>query len=142
MQLTTYLFFQNNAADAFDFYARCLGGKIISKVTYADMPDCPDMPEQSKSLVANVCLKAGDSMLMASDCPPGAPFDSMQGCAVAIGIESVEQAERVFAALGDGGTITMPIAETSWAQRFGTLTDRFGIQWMVNCNRPEAGGAP
>ncbi len=140
MQLTTYLFFHNNAAEAFDFYARCLDGEIIGKVTYGDMPDGQEMSDDSKGLIANICLKAGDSTLMASDCPPGQPFDPMKGCAVAIGVDSVEQAERVFAALGEGGSITMPIAETSWAQRFGMLTDRFGIHWMVNCDRP--GGAP
>lgn len=136
MNLVSYLFFKDNAAEAFDFYKRCLDGEIVGTVTFGDMPDCPDMPASAKGLIANICLKAGESMLMASDCPPGAPFEPMQGCAVAIGIEGAADAERVFAALSEGGTITMPIAETSWAERFGMFTDRFGIKWMVNCDRP------
>ena len=141
MQLISYLFFKDNAAQAFDFYAKCLGGEIIGRATFGDMPECPDMPDGARGLIANVCLKAGDSLLMASDCPPGAPFEAMQGCAVAVGLPTPDEAERVHAALGEGGTITMPIAETSWAQRFGMLTDRFGIHWMVNCDRA-ATGAP
>lgn len=137
MQLTTYLFFRDQSKAAFAHYAKCLGGEIVSQVTFADMPDCPAMPDDAKGLIANICLKSGDSMLMASDCPPGAPFEPMQGCAVAVDAQDVQQAERLFAALGEGGKITMPIAETSWAQRFGMLTDRFGIHWMVNCNKPE-----
>lgn len=137
MNLVSYLFFKNNAAEAFDFYARCLDGEIVGKVTFGDMPDGPDLPSDAKDLIANICLKAGDSTLMGSDCPPGAPFEPMQGCAVAIGIEGAKDAERVFAAISEGGSVTMPIAETSWAERFGMLTDRFGIKWMVNCDRPQ-----
>lgn len=136
MNLVSYLFFKDNAAAAFDFYARCLGGEIVGKTTFGDMPDGPALADDAKGLIANICLQAGDSMLMASDCPPGAPFEPMQGCAVAIGIEGAANAERIFAALAEGATITMPIGATSWAERFGMLTDRFGIRWMVNCDRP------
>lgn len=137
MHLVSYLFFKDNAAEAFDFYARCLEGEIVGKVTFGDMPDGPPMPDDAKGLIANICLKVGESMLMGSDCPPGVPFETMQGCAVAIGIEGAANAERVFAVLSQGGTVTMPIRETSWAERFGMLTDRFGIKWMVNCDRAE-----
>ena len=138
MQLTTYLFFRDQSKSAFEHYAKCLGGEIVSQVTFGEMPDCPDMPDDAKSLIANICLKSGDSMLMGSDCPPGSPYEPMQGCAVAVDAADPQQAERLFAALGEGGKITMSIAETSWALRFGMLTDRFGINWMVNCNKPES----
>lgn len=137
MQLTSYLFFRDNASEAFDHYASCLGGEIISQATFGDMPDGPDIPDAAKNLIANITLKAGDSLLMGSDCFPGAPFEPMQGCAVAIHAESAEHAETVFAALGKGGEVSMPLEETSWALRFGMFTDRFGIRWMVNCDRPE-----
>lgn len=137
MQLVSYLFFKDNAAQAFDFYARCLDGEITDQVTFGEMPDGPDIPDDAKGLVANISLKAGDSTLMGSDCWPGAPFEPMQGCAVAIDADGAAHAERIFAALAEGGTITMPLGETSWAERFGMLTDRYGIKWMVNCNRPE-----
>lgn len=136
MQLTTYLFFRDQAKAAFEFYANCLGGEIVDQASFGDMPDGPDIGDDAKGLMANICLQAGDSMLMASDCPPGMPFDAMQGCAVAISAEDATHAERMFAALGDGGKVTMPMEETSWALRFGMLTDRFGIHWMVNCDKP------
>lgn len=142
MQLTTYLFFRDQSKSAFKHYAKCLGGEIVGQVTFGEMPDCQDMSDAARSLIANICLKTGDSMLMASDCPPGQPFEPMQGCAVAVDAEDPQRAERLFAALGEGGKVTMPIAETSWALRFGMLTDRFGINWMVNCNKPEAGLEP
>lgn len=136
MQLTTYLFFRDEAKAAFEFYASCLDGKIVEQVSFADMPDEPDMPDEAKDLMANICLQVGDSMVMASDCPPGMPFDPMQGCAVAISADDAAHAEHMFAALCEGGQITMPLEETSWALRFGMLTDRFGIHWMVNCDKP------
>lgn len=135
MQLTSYLFFRDQTKAAFELYARCLDGEIVSQVTFGEMPDCPDMPDEARNRIANICLKVGESLLMGSDCPPDTPFNTMQGCAVSIHAETVAQAEDVFAALGDGGRVTMPLQETSWAQRFGMLTDRFGIQWMVNCDR-------
>lgn len=138
MQLTTYLFFRDQSKAAFEHYAKCLGAEIVEQVTFGEMPDCPDMPDDAKCLIANISLKSGDSLLMASDCPPGSPFEPMSGCAVAVGAKDPLQAERLFAALAEGGKVSMPIAETSWALRFGMLTDRFGINWMVNCNKPES----
>ena len=137
MQLTSYLFFRDDAKAAFDHYAKCLDGKIVFQITFGEMPDGPDMPDDAKGLIANIALQAGDSMLMASDCPPGSPYQPMQGCAVAISAKTPDQAEKIFEELGEGGEVTMPIQETSWAQRFGMLTDRFGIKWMVNCDKAE-----
>jgi PhnB protein len=137
MQLTSYLFFRDQSKAAFEHYAKCLDGEVMNQVTFGEMPDGPPVDEAAKDLIANICMKVGDSMLMASDCPPGMPFEPMQGCAVAIDAHDAQHAERIFAALGEGGEVTMPIQETSWAERFGMLTDRFGTRWMVNCNKPE-----
>ncbi|WHZ19569.1 MAG: VOC family protein [Rhodanobacteraceae bacterium] len=138
MQLVTYLHFRNQAAEAFDFYARCLGGKVVMKVTMGEMPGTGNLPAETRGLMAHVRLQAGDAVLMGSDwCNPAAgPYPGIHGNAVSLSVDTPAEAERVFKALSEGGTITMPIAETSWALRFGMFTDRFGANWMVNCNRP------
>ena len=139
MKLTTYLFFERNAADAFDFYQQCLGGTITMKKTMGDMPESDKMPAEIRGLIAHVRLVAGDAQLMGSDwcAPTGEPYPGIRGSAVSLSVESTEEAERFFAALGHGGTVTMPVAETSWAHRFGMLTDRYGVQWMINCEKTE-----
>lgn len=138
MQLVTYLFFKDNAAQAFDFYARCLGGKIEMKVTMGEMPGTEDYPQATRDLIAHVRLAAGDAVLMGSDwCgPTPEPYPGIHGNAVSLTVDAPAEAERVFAALSEGGKVTMPMAETAWALRFGMATDRFGAHWMVNCNRP------
>jgi PhnB protein len=139
MQLVSYLFFNNQAAQAFDFYAQCLGGKVTSNISFGEMPGTEQMPAQMRNLIAHVRLEVGDAQLMASDwCPPnGAPYPGIHGNRVSIHVDKPEEAERLFAALSEGGEIMMPIAETSWALRFGMFTDRFGANWMVNCSKPE-----
>lgn len=138
MELTSYLFFQDNAAEAFDFYARCLGGKVAMKVTFGDMSGCENLPEAQKRLIAHVRLEAGDAVLMASDwCPPdGSPYPGIHGNRVCLGVDDPAEAERLFAALSEGGEVMMPITETAWSLRFAMFTDRFGAHWMVNCAKP------
>lgn len=144
MNLVSYLFFKDNAAEAFDFYARSLGGKVTMKVTMGEMPGTESLPAKDRNLIAHVRLEVGDAVLMGSDwCGPTAePYPGIHGNAVSLGVDEPEEAERVFKALSEGGKVTMPIAETSWALRFGMLTDRFGAMWMVNCNRAGSGGKP
>lgn len=140
MQLANYLFFDNQAGEAFDFYARCLGGEIAMKVTFGDMPGPSELPPEARDLIAHVRLQVGDAVLMGSDwCTPpgGEAYPGIHGNAVSVSVDKPEEAERLFEALGEGGKVTMPITETSWALRFAMLTDRFGAKWMINCNRPE-----
>jgi PhnB protein len=139
MKLEAYLFFNNQAAEAFDFYAKCLGGKVAMKVTMGEMPGCDQLPAEAKKQIAHVRLEAGDAVLLGSDwCgPTPEPYPGIHGNAVCLAVDKPEQAERLFKALSEGGKVTMPIAETSWALRFGMFTDRFGAKWMVNCNRPQ-----
>jgi PhnB protein len=138
MQLVNYLFFRNQAAEAFDFYARCLGGKIVMKVTLGEMPDGGNALPETRDLIAHVRLAVGDAVLMGSDwcTPTGEPYPGIHGNAVSLSVNQPGEAERLFAALSEGANVSMPMAETSWALRFGMLTDRYGAMWMVNCNRP------
>jgi PhnB protein len=144
MNLVSYLFFKDNAAEAFDFYARSLDGKVTMKVTIGEMPGNEALPAEARDLVAHVRLEVGEAVLMGSDwCgPTPEPYPGIHGNAVSLGFDEPGEAERVFKALSEGGQVTMPIAETSWALRFGMLTDRFGAKWMVNCNRAVAGDHP
>jgi PhnB protein len=138
MNLVSYLFFKDNAAEAFDFYARSLGGKVTMKVTVGEMPGNEALPAEARDLVAHVRLEVGDAVLMGSDwCgPTPEPYPGIHGNAVSLGVDEPGEAERVFKALSEGGQVTMPIAETSWALRFGMLTDRFGVLWMIHCEKP------
>lgn len=84
-----------------------------------------------KGRVMHACLTSGNVQLMASDSPPG-QHQPAQAMWVSLHVQSVEEAERIFAGLAEGGTVTMPIARTFWSERFGMLVDRHGIPWMVN----------
>jgi PhnB protein len=80
----------------------------------------------------HVTLKVGDSVLMGSDAPPDR-YKKPEGFTVNIALNDVAEAERIFHALAENGTVGMPIQQTFWAERWGMLTDRYGIPWMVNC---------
>ena len=80
----------------------------------------------------HVRLQKGEAVLMASDNHPDHPYDGLKGCSVALSVDEVEEADRIFKELAKGGTVVMPMQETFWAKRFGMLTDRFGVPWMIN----------
>jgi PhnB protein len=134
MDLNTYLSFDGNCGAAFKFYEKVLGGKILMMMTYGDMPGCPDMSDDAKKKVAHVRMQLGDKLLMGSDAPHGR-FEKPAGFNVNIGVNDPAQADRLFAALSENGTVTMPIQETFWATRFGMLVDQFGTPWMINCEK-------
>lgn len=132
MKMNPYLHsFTGNCAEAFDFYAKTLGGTIVFKMTFGEAPNCKDMPEETKNHIIHVRLVFGDNVLMGGDCPPG-HYAKPQGLSINLGVDSIEEAERIFAALSEKGEVMCPMAETFWAVRFGMTIDRFGIPWMVN----------
>jgi len=127
-----YLMFSGTCEEAFAAYAEILGGTIVAKFRMADMPmPCPDGMQDK---IAHIRMTVGGTVLMGSD-SPSQHFSKPQGFAVNIGTDTPEEADRIFAALADGGEAHMPIAETYWAHRFGMCTDRFGTPWMVNCEK-------
>ncbi len=132
MQIASYLMFEGQCREAFTAYETILGGKIEAMMTYAEMPpDAGPAPEQP-DLIMHACLKLGDQMLMASDSSPEQSEGPMQSVSVYIGVQAIPEAERIFAALAEGGEVKMPLAETFWAPRFGMLRDRFGTHWMIS----------
>lgn len=144
MKLIPYLmFFHGDCREAFEFYAAALGGQLVAVVTYGDMPAAPDqppLPEEAKSQLAHVNLVAGGASLMGGDsfmgCDGTEKVDGRNDTTVNIDVETVEEAERVFAALSAGGNVQMPLMETSWSHRFGMFHDRYGKPWMINCQKP------
>jgi PhnB protein len=134
MELNPYLAFNGTCREAFTFYEKCLGGKITMMMTHADSPMADQTPPEHLDKIMHVRMVVGDKVLMGGDAPPG-HFTPPAGFSVSLGIAAPAEAERVFAALSEGGTVRMPIQETFWAQRFGMFIDRFGTPWMVNCEK-------
>lgn len=137
MQVNPYLFFNGECEAAFKFYEQLLGGRIVAMMTYADMPDMGQAPAELGPKIVHARMLIGNTVLMGGDAPPER-FEKPQGYAVSLTVETAEEAERVFHGLEEGASVIMPIAETFWAVRFGMLTDRFGIEWMVNCEKPRS----
>jgi PhnB protein len=129
--LDSYLFFNGNCAEAMRFYERTLGGKLERMMTYADSPEAEKCPPGSKDLIMHACLVLDGRMLMASDSAPGYENKGMSGFGLSLNYPTAAEARRAFDALADGGTVTMPLAETFWTDIFGMVTDRFGTPWMV-----------
>jgi PhnB protein len=134
MRINPYLVFGGECEAAFKFYEKCLGGKIQAMFTHGETPAAPHVPPEWQRKIMHVHLTIGDESLMGSDAPPDR-YKKPQGFSVSIQIKEPAEAERVFHALAENGTVTMPIQQTFWSVRFGMLTDRFGIPWMVNCEQ-------
>jgi PhnB protein len=136
MQSNPYLYFNGECEAAFKFYEQCLGGKIVEIMTYADAPADMPIPEQSstewRNQIMHVTLKIDSVVLMGSDAPPDY-FEKPQGFYVNLQFDTVAEAEQVFNALAENGTVQMPFQKTFWAERFAMLSDRFGTPWMINC---------
>jgi PhnB protein len=132
MQLNAYLLFNGDCEAAFQFYAKVLGGKIEAMMPHTGTPAEPFVPAEWRNKILHARMTVGEAVLMASDAPPGR-YSKPQGFSVSTNVKDPAEAERIFKALSEGGTITMPFEKTFWAERFGMATDRYGIPWMVNC---------
>jgi PhnB protein len=131
----TYLNFNGNCEEAFKTYEKILGGKIIALMKARGTPmeaHCePDFIDKAM----HVRMSLGSAIIMGSDSPHDY-FRTPQDFSINIGVEDPVEADRIYAALAEGGTQTMAITETFWALRFGMCIDRFGTPWMVNCEKP------
>jgi PhnB protein len=130
-----YLIFDGNCEEALDFYKSVFGGEFTTKARFSEAPpsDRPLSEEDGKRIM-HVSLPIGnDTMIMASDQPPG--FGSLSvgnNFNLAVSPDSVEDADRVFSGLAAGGQVIMPMEKTFWGSYFGMLKDKFGIHWMVD----------
>ncbi|MCG8507477.1 MAG: VOC family protein [Sphingomonadales bacterium] len=137
--LNTYLTYDGNAREAFDFYKSVFGGEYMAFMTYADGPDDMQVADEYKDKVMHVSLPIGESVLMASDHVPGfgPPLTSGNNFSISIAGQSREHCDDLFAKLSEGGEVKMPMQDTFWGAYFGMWTDRFGINWMINYDLPQ-----
>jgi PhnB protein len=134
MQINPYLLFNGNCEEAFKFYEKLFGGKIEAMMTHAGTPAGENVPAEWGEKILHARLAVGDQILMASDAPPS-HFEKPQGFSVSLDIKSPAEAERIFNGLAEKGKTTMPFGQTFWAYRFGMAVDRFGIPWIINCEK-------
>lgn len=137
MQLTTYLNYGGNCAEAFRFYEEHLGGKIIMIMTHGQMPEPGNVDPDWKDKVLHARIDLGGMALMGADIPHAQP---MRSAYLSLSVDSIDEAERVYALLIEGGEIFMPMAETFFAHRFAMFRDRFGTSWMLLNEKPMGPG--
>jgi PhnB protein len=134
MKTQTYINFAGNCEEAFKFYSKHLGAKVLSVFRWNQMPDAAKhTPPGFENAILHGRISLGETVLMAADVPGAQP---MRSAYLSLSVASSEEAERIYAALTEGGEVFMPMAETFFAFRFGQLRDKFGINWMILHERP------
>jgi PhnB protein len=135
--LNPYLHFNGQCEEAFNFYAKVLGGEIVTMMPHKGTPAEEHVPAKWRNKIIHARLMVGDKLLMASDAPPDR-FDQPKGFSVTVGVDTAAEAERIYNTFAEGGTVRMPMEETFFAERFGMVTDRFGTPWMILCEKKAA----
>jgi PhnB protein len=129
-----YLFFNGICEQAVEFYRKALGAEVEMMMRYKESPEPPKpgmVPPGFENKIMHTSFRVGETTVMASDgCSSEKP--NFQGFSLALSVSSESEADRVFAALANGGQVRMPLAKTFWSPRFGMVEDRFGVGWMVS----------
>jgi PhnB protein len=134
-EVVTYLNFDGNCREAMTFYRQCFGSEL-QMTPFSETPG--NFPEAAKNRIMHARLAKGStSILMASDVMPGMPLHQGNNSSVSVHCDSAQEIDKLFTALGENGKVRMPLQDTFWGARFGMLTDRFGIQWMLNFDKPK-----
>ena len=130
MQVQPYLFFDGRCEEAINFYRKAVGAEVQMLMRYKESPDQNMCAPGSGDKVMHASFRVGDSTVLASDgrCEGKQKFE---GFSLSLTARDDAQAEKLFAALGDGGKVQMPLTKTFFSSRFGMLADRFGVSWMV-----------
>lgn len=134
MSVSVHLTFNGQCREAIERYCDLLGGEIVAVTTFGDTPDSDSVPADWQDKVIHATIELGGVTLAAADIP-AERYQPAQGFFMFSDLETPEEAKRVFDALSEGGTVSMPFGETFWAKGFGVLTDKFGTPWEVNCSR-------
>jgi PhnB protein len=137
MRLYTYLNYGGNCRQAFEFYVQHLGGKITFITTHGELPNASQVPVEWRHAVLHARIELGETVVLGADIPPDR-FQPMRSAYLTLMLDSVDEAERIYALLTDGGEIFMPMEETFFAHRFAMLRDRFGTSWMLLHERAPA----
>ena len=134
MQINPYLPFDGRCDEAFAYYASVFGGEITMRQTYGGSPMADQCPPDFADKVMHARVQVAGHILMGSDSLPGR-YEAPRGISLSVSLEDTTEAGRIFESLAKGGSIQMPLQETFWASAFGMLVDRYGIGWMVNCEK-------
>ena len=137
MTPTPHLFFNGQCAEAMADYAEIFGGEILEQLPASQLPPEYPVPEERKNWVMHSRMKVGDGFLTASDSVMG-ESPAMAGNSVMMSLPTVSEGKAAFDQLAEGGEVEMAWAPTFWSAGFGTLTDRFGIKWMIGCDEDPA----
>ena len=133
MLVQPYLFFEGRAEEAAEFYKRSIGAKVLMLMRYKESPEPPPpgmVPPGSENKVMHMTLQVGESQVMGSDGNCGGS-PKFQGVSLSLTVRDAAEADKVFAALSEGGQVQMPLSKTFFSPRFGMVADRFGVSWMV-----------
>lgn len=128
MKLEIYVNYPGHCAEAFRFYEQHLGGKITMMMTHGQQSGASNVAENWKNAILHARMEIGDTALLGADIPNAEP---MRSAYLTLQLETAEEAERIYAALSEGGEIFMKMEETFYASRFAMLRDRFGTSWML-----------
>ena len=130
MQIQPYLFFNGRCEEALEFYRKTLNAEIVMLMRFKDSPDPVNCASAGLEKIMHASFRVGETTLLASDgrCEGSLNF---KGFALTLNVPNAAEAERLFTALSDGGVVLMPLAKTFYAEKFGMLADRFGVNWMI-----------
>ena len=135
MELNPHLHFNGECEAAFKFYQQCLGGNIQTMMTWGDSPMADQVPSEWRDRIIHATLIVGDAALLGGGDAPPDRYEEPRGLSVTIQLKDTAEAERIFNALAENGMVQMPLQKTFWSPGFGMCVDRFGIPWMINCER-------
>lgn len=125
-----YLNFNGNASEALGFYSKALNGEVVFKQTFGESP--MESSESQKNKIMHASFKAGGLQFLVSDTMEGQPVTGGTNLSLSLNFEDVNELNKTFAALSEGGKVTMELQDTFWGARFGMLTDKYGFNWMFN----------
>ena len=131
MHVSTYLNFNGQCGAAINFYEKALGARLLFKMTWGESPMAGEMPAESHNLIMHSTLTLGDGQIMCADSPSDC-YEKPAGISVSLHVKDATEGERIFKALSENGSVTMPFEKTFWSPGFGMCVDQFGIPWMVN----------
>lgn len=140
MKVISNLVFKGECREAFDFYARVLGGEVTAMFPFGDAPGESGVEPGWRDRIMHAWMDIGDQSIMGCDAPP-AMQEEMGGFSLSVHLTDPAEARRIFDGLAEGGRVDAPLEETFWSPAFGLLTDRYGTPWMIN-TQPPVGWTP
>ncbi|MFE6995829.1 VOC family protein [Microbacterium sp. NPDC057659] len=134
--LNPYLSFRDNAREAMTFYQSVLGGKL-DLVEFSSFPQMPQDPGDANKIMHSWLATEDGMVLAGSDTPKGMEYQEPQGISVSVSTQDDDRAQAIWDGLADGGTVGIPFESAPWGGRFGMVTDRYGISWMLSVDAME-----